>query len=62
MHAVFHYQSLHASPFHPASSDDGELPNSDLFTDRLLRLPMFYSLSEDDVAVAVAGIEDFYGR
>ncbi len=62
VHAVFHYQSLHSSPFHPAGSVDGELPNSDRFTDRLLRLPMFYSLSEDDVAVAVAGIEEFYGR
>jgi dTDP-4-amino-4,6-dideoxygalactose transaminase len=49
IHAVFHYQSLHKSPFYKDKHDGRELPNSDRYTDCLLRLPMYYELSENDV-------------
>jgi dTDP-4-amino-4,6-dideoxygalactose transaminase len=49
IHAVFHYQSLHKSPFYKDKHDGRELTNSDHFTDCLLRLPMYYELSENDV-------------
>ncbi len=49
IHAVFHYQSLHKSPFYKDKHNGRELPNSDRFTDCLLRLPMYYDLSESDV-------------
>lgn len=42
--AVFHYASLHSSPYYQKRHDGRELPNSDKFTNRLLRLPMYYEL------------------
>jgi dTDP-4-amino-4,6-dideoxygalactose transaminase len=47
--AVFHYISLHSSPFYISKHDGRELVNSDYFTDRLLRLPLFYELSIEQV-------------
>ncbi len=47
--AVFHYLSLHASDYYKEKHDGRRLPNSDKFTDRLLRLPMFYELKPEDV-------------
>jgi dTDP-4-amino-4,6-dideoxygalactose transaminase len=49
IYAVFHYQSLHKSPFYKDKHDGRDLPNSDRFTDCLLRLPMYYDLSESDI-------------
>ncbi|POR23998.1 dTDP-4-amino-4,6-dideoxygalactose transaminase [Flavobacterium columnare] len=49
IHAVFHYISLHSSSFYIDKHDGRVLENSDKFTDRLLRLPMFYELDEKKV-------------
>jgi dTDP-4-amino-4,6-dideoxygalactose transaminase len=43
--AVFHYISLHKSPFYAAKHIGGELPETDKFTDTLVRLPLFYELN-----------------
>ena len=48
--SVFHYQSLHKSEFiraHQPESAMLELPNSDIFSERLVRLPFYYDLPED---------------
>lgn len=42
--AVFHYLSLHKSPFYSEKHDDRELVYADKFTDCLVRLPFFYEL------------------
>ncbi len=47
--AVFHYLSLHNSPFYKNMHDGRELANSDRFTDCLLRLPMYYELDVETV-------------
>jgi dTDP-4-amino-4,6-dideoxygalactose transaminase len=47
--AVFHYQSLHQSEYYLPKHDGRELPNSDRFTDNLLRLPLYYDLQDNDV-------------
>ncbi len=47
--AVFHYLSLHASPFFKQRHDGRLLPNSDRFTDCLVRLPLYYEMSDSDV-------------
>lgn len=47
--AVFHYISLHKSPFYKEKHDDRILPETDKFTDCLLRLPLFYELESDSV-------------
>ena len=43
--AVFHYLSLHSSPYYAVKHDGRSLPNCDLFADCLVRLPMYYDLS-----------------
>lgn len=47
--AVFHYQSLHNSPYYKDKHDGRQLPNSDYFSDCLLRLPLFFELTENNV-------------
>ncbi|MFC3880908.1 dTDP-4-amino-4,6-dideoxygalactose transaminase [Algoriphagus namhaensis] len=47
--AVFHYQSLHKSEYakrHFPDQYQRDLPNSDRYSDCLLRLPLFYELAE----------------
>lgn len=44
IHSVFHYLSLHKSPYYIDKYKGAELPNSDRYTDCLVRLPLFYEL------------------
>jgi len=57
--AVFHYLSLHRSPYYSNSYEGAELPNADRFTDCLLRLPMYYEMSMADVEYVSEKISDF---
>jgi dTDP-4-amino-4,6-dideoxygalactose transaminase len=45
--AVFHYISLHSSPYYTDKQDGRNLPNTDKFTDTLLRLPLYFELESD---------------
>ena len=47
--AVFHYLSLHSSPYYQDKHDGRDLPNCDRYADCLVRLPMYYDLTEADV-------------
>lgn len=47
--AVFHYISLHTSPFYNGKHDGRELVNTDRFSNCLVRLPFFYELDEKKV-------------
>lgn len=47
--SVFHYISLHKSPFYINKHDGRELPESDRYTDCLLRLPLFFELDTNPV-------------
>ncbi|PKP25170.1 MAG: dTDP-4-amino-4,6-dideoxygalactose transaminase [Bacteroidetes bacterium HGW-Bacteroidetes-2] len=47
--AVFHYISLHSSPYYIEKHDGRALINSDNFTAKLLRLPMYYELDIKEV-------------
>ena len=51
IHAVFHYQSLHLSDFHIVKKNNEivKLPNSEFYTDRLLRLPFYFEINESEV-------------
>lgn len=46
--SVFHYLSLHQSPFYKGKHNGMELPESDRYSDCLLRLPFFYELAGKD--------------
>ncbi len=48
--AVFHYLSLHTSPFYTDKHDGRKLPLTDKYSDCLIRLPLFYELTENQVA------------
>lgn len=47
--AVFHYLSLHNSEFYKNKHDGRLLVNSDRFTNCLVRLPLFYELTESEI-------------
>jgi dTDP-4-amino-4,6-dideoxygalactose transaminase len=57
-HAVFHYLSLHASDFYKDKHDGRALPNSDKFSDCLVRLPLFYELEEKVIKKIVTYISN----
>ena len=60
---VFHYVPLHSSP---AGKKYGEFCGEDRFTtkesERLVRLPMYYGLKEEEIEFVVEKISDFYRR
>jgi len=46
---VFHYLSLHVSPFYAPKHDGRTLSQSDRYSDCLVRLPMFYDCPVDEI-------------
>lgn len=46
--AVFHYLSLHKSPYYRQKYTGPALPWSDFYSDTLVRLPLFYELKEEE--------------
>lgn len=61
--SVFHYIPLHTSP---AGLKFGRFNGEDVYTttesERLLRLPMYYSLTDDELSNVVAKINSFYNK
>jgi dTDP-4-amino-4,6-dideoxygalactose transaminase len=57
---VFHYLSLHKSPFYAQKHDGRELPWSDHYTDCLVRLPLYYELIPELQARITEAILNFY--
>ena len=47
--AVFHYLSLHSSAYYVNKHDGRELPNCDRYADTLVRFPMYFDLTLEDV-------------
>jgi dTDP-4-amino-4,6-dideoxygalactose transaminase len=60
IHAVFHYQSLHQSKFYAPLHMGRPLPNADHFTDCLLRLPFYNSLTTEELERVCDTILDFF--
>jgi dTDP-4-amino-4,6-dideoxygalactose transaminase len=58
--SVFHYISLHTSPFFEKKHDGRILPHADEYSDRLLRLPLFYDLDESQATAISKLISAFY--
>ena len=56
--AVFHYLSLHSSAYYADKHDGRTLPECDRYADTLVRLPMYYDLSLDDVGHICALIKE----
>ena len=60
IHSVFHYLSLHKSPFYADKNDDKNLPYSDYYTDGLVRLPFFYELEIEQVKAISKAVLSFF--
>jgi dTDP-4-amino-4,6-dideoxygalactose transaminase len=58
--SVFHYLSLHSSPYYTDKYKGDALPNCDHFADCLVRLPLFYELSEANIERIIHAINTFF--
>ena len=58
--AVFHYLSLHSSEYYKSRHDGRELPNCDRYADCLVRLPLFYDLTIEQVHLICDLIHAYY--
>ncbi len=56
--SVFHYLSLHKSPYYHDKHDGRKLQHADRYADTLLRLPMYYELSVDDIDVVIEALKN----
>jgi dTDP-4-amino-4,6-dideoxygalactose transaminase len=59
IHSVFHYLSLHTSKFYKDKHDGRALACSDFYSDCLLRLPFFYSLTIKEQTYIIKHINEF---
>lgn len=61
--AVYHYVPLHSAP---AGLKYGRFSGEDVYTtkesERLLRLPMYYGLTAEEVALVAEKVKEFYGK
>jgi dTDP-4-amino-4,6-dideoxygalactose transaminase len=60
--AIFHYLPLHKSPFYKERHDGRDLPNSDRYGDCLIRLPMYYELSDKSVDSVIRNVSLFFKK
>jgi dTDP-4-amino-4,6-dideoxygalactose transaminase len=59
--AVFHYVPLHSSPFAKSLGvPQTHLPKTEELSARLLRLPMYYDLTDPEVEEVASSVLDFY--
>ncbi len=58
--AVFHYLSLHSSAYYADKHDGRALPECDRYADTLVRLPMYYDLSFEDIGTICNIIHKYY--
>lgn len=57
VYAVFHYLSLHKSDYYNDKHDGRNLPNSDRYIERLVRLPLFYNLKQLELNAIIESIK-----
>ena len=62
INAVFHYLSLHKSPFYKTKHDGRALPESDRYENCLVRLPFYFELTSVDQTKVIEGILSFYSK
>lgn len=57
---TFHYLPLHSSDYYRDKHDGRELANCDRFGDCLVRLPLFYELTDEEVELIIEKIVSFH--
>ena len=59
---TFHYLPLHSSKFYAKKHGNRKLPNCDFYGDCLVRLPLYYELSDMEVNKIIGHIIDFCSK
>jgi dTDP-4-amino-4,6-dideoxygalactose transaminase len=59
--AVFHYVPLHLSDYAKKAGSTGDCPVAADLSDRLLRLPLYFNLSEGDQMRVIDAVRGFHG-
>jgi len=57
---VFHYLSLHKSPYYTEKHKGGEMPQSDRYMDTLLRLPLFVDMTDAETDQVIQSIIGYF--
>jgi dTDP-4-amino-4,6-dideoxygalactose transaminase len=60
--AVFHYMPLHNSPYYTDKHNGKQLINTVLFSDRLVRLPLYYELSNENQRNIIKAVNEFFEK
>ena len=59
--SVFHYLSLHKSPYYERNNTERPtLKNCDAFADNLVRLPLYYDMTENDIESVINMVVGFF--
>ena len=58
--ATFHYLPLHSSKYYEDKHDGRVLYNCDRYADCLVRLPLFYELTDNDIAIIIDAIDAYH--
>jgi len=58
--AIFHYLPLHKSPFYRKKHDGRELPNACRYGECLVRLPLFFELSNENQDIVIDEVLSFF--
>jgi dTDP-4-amino-4,6-dideoxygalactose transaminase len=62
IYAVFHYLPLHSSDFYTDKHDGRSLPNTDRFSDCIIRLPFYNEMKEEEILFVATAIKNFWFR
>jgi dTDP-4-amino-4,6-dideoxygalactose transaminase len=63
INTVFHYVPLHSAPAgRKYGRVSGTMQQTDELSERLLRLPLFYEMTQNDITRICAAIEQFFAR
>jgi len=60
IYAVFHYLPLHSSDFFRDKHDGRNLPNTDRFSDCIIRLPFYNEMKDEELDFVVNSVKKFY--
>ena len=59
---TFHYQSLHKSKFYQKNNSLLSLPYSDLYSERLIRLPLYHDMIDQQIDYVIENTIDFFKK
>ena len=60
IYAVFHYLPLHSSDFFHDKHDGRELPNTDHFSECIIRLPFFNEMKKEEIDFVAESVKRFF--